>query len=169
MKEIWRDINGYKGLYQVSNLGRVWSCRQKRLRKLQKNTHGYMSLFLYKNKKGTAKQVHRLVAEAFIPNPKKLEQVNHKNGDKTDNRVENLEWVTRYENSIHAVYTLNHIGQYKCKRVRCKETGIIYRSLHEASRETGCPVMCISDIANRRVKKNGKHLYHIHGLSWEFV
>lgn len=168
MNEEWRDVKGYEGIYKVSNLGNVFSVEKKRLRKLQNGTHGYKIVILYKNKKSAHKQVHRLVAEAFIPNLNNLEQVNHIDGDKKNNCVENLEWVTRQENSFHAVYKLGHIGQYKCKRVRCKETGIIYRSLHEASRETGCPVMSISQIANKTVR-NGKHLYRIHGLSWEFV
>lgn len=186
MEEVWKDVKGFEGLYKVSNFGRVktvahWYIRHysdgreekvwrpARLRKPQKNIHGYMMITLYKNKVDYHKQVHRLVAEAFIPNPNNLEQVNHKNGDKADNRVDNLEWVTRYENAIHAVYTLGKVCSKPPKAVRCKETGNIYPSIHEASRQTGCPVMCISDIANCRVKKNGKHLYHIHGLSWEFV
>ena len=136
--------------------------------KLQKNMHGYIVVILYENKMAYHKQVHRLVAEAFIPNPNNLEQVNHKDGDKANNNACNLEWVTRYENSIHAVYVLGHIGQHKCKPIRCKETGVVYPSVQEAARQTGCDPVSIGRIANKTVN-NGKRLYHIHGLSWEFV
>lgn len=184
MIEEWRDVKGYEGLYQVSSIGRVKALPyvrdvkysngraerrryKERDRKAHKNMHGYMVLPLSNGGSIVNKQVHRLVAEAFIPNPEGKEQVNHKNGEKDDNRVENLEWVSRYENSIHAVYTLGHIGQFKCKPVRCKETGVVYPSIEEAARQTSCPASCIGAIANKKVR-NGKHAYTTHGLSWEF-
>lgn len=99
-------IKGYKGLYEVSSDGFVWSLhygrwggRQKLIGQTDKD--GYKVVLL--NSKGTRKvlKVHRLVAQAFIPNPKNLPQVNHKNGDKTDNRTKNLEWMTGSENVLH--------------------------------------------------------------------
>lgn len=92
--EEWRDIKDYEGLYQVSNLGRVKSFHRnkEKLLKLNPVKDGYLCVYLFKNGKGKQNQVHRLVAEAFIPNHYNLPQVNHKNEIKTDNRVENLEF-----------------------------------------------------------------------------
>lgn len=99
--EIWTDIKGYEGLYQISNKGNIKSfISSKILSPLFAN--GYLQVRLYKNSKSIRQKIHRLVAAAFIPNPANKPQVNHKNGIKTDNRVENLEWVTASENTRHA-------------------------------------------------------------------
>ena len=101
--EIWKDIKGYEGLYQVSNEGRVKSLnfRRKGVEKVlkpRKVTKGYLQVALWKNRKRKDQMVHRLVGEAFIPNPDNLPQINHKNEDKTLNTVENLEWCTNEYN-----------------------------------------------------------------------
>lgn len=88
----WKDIDVYEGLYQVSDTGEIRSLKTGKILKQEKSKCGYFRVTLYKNHKHTHYSVHRLVAEAFIPNPLNLPQVNHKNEDKTDNRVENLEW-----------------------------------------------------------------------------
>lgn len=103
-KEIWRDVVGYEGLYQVSNAGRVKSFHGKSERILVGGVcrEGYVKVLLRKNKSRKLVSVHRLVAMAFIPNPDNKPEVNHINGNKIDNRVENLEWKTRAENAKHA-------------------------------------------------------------------
>lgn len=104
MKEIWKEVEGYNGLYFVSNLGNVKSLCYSKSRILKPYTHrdGYLLVvFCNKNKRKTLK-IHRLVAMGFIPNLENKLQVNHINGIKTDNRVENLEWCTRLENIRHS-------------------------------------------------------------------
>ncbi len=98
--EIFRDIENYENLYQISNLGRVYSVKSGKFLKPQKRKDNYLQVILWKNGKLKAYLVHRLVGQAFIPNPMNYKEVNHKSEIKTDNRVENLEWCDRsYNNS----------------------------------------------------------------------
>ena len=102
MSEEWRDIQGYEGLYQVSNLGNIKSLfRYKKILKKSPVSSGYLSVELWKDKKNRRHLIHRLVAKAFIPNPEQLPQINHKDEDKTNNQVDNLEWCT-------AKYNMNY-------------------------------------------------------------
>lgn len=134
MIEEWRDIKGYEGLYQISNLGRVKSLNRvvicsngtshKIKEKILKNgymTSGYLFVVLRKDDKSKNHSIHRLVAKAFIPNPKNCTDVNHIDGNKQNNCLYNLEWCTRSENLKHAV----NIGLVKnqckiCRSVICK-------------------------------------------------
>lgn len=122
MDEVFKDIAGYEGIYQISNLGDVKSLERtclvrrksnsirlikERILKPSKNPGGYLQVMLYSNNgathsKGNWHLLHRLIAIAFIPNPKNKREVNHVNGTKADNRLENLEWATPKENSQHA-------------------------------------------------------------------
>lgn len=113
MIEIWKDIKGYEGLYQVSNLGRLRTLQRYniskkkhekicKILKLGEHRQGYQTTMLSKDGKQKAYLVHRLVAETFIRNEKSNPEVNHIDADKTNNCVSNLEWVTAKENSIHA-------------------------------------------------------------------
>lgn len=105
MKEIWHDIEGFDGKYQVSNLGRVrsFAYKNERILSLQKLSGGYFGVCLSKENKRHTYLIHRLVASAFIPNPQNKKEVNHKNGKKSDNMVDNLEWATPKENMQHAL------------------------------------------------------------------
>jgi len=108
MKEEWRDIPEYKGLYQVSNMGQVKSLRNNELiLKPITVRKGYLSVNLYKAGKQKLSRLHRLVAVAFIPNPENKLEVNHKDGNKKNNCFTNLEWVTPSENQKHSFNTLH--------------------------------------------------------------
>ena len=91
MQEIWKDIKGYEGLYEVSNLGNVKNIKGLILKNYS-DKNGYLRVYLYNNFKRKTCMVHRLVAEAFLDNPNNYPQVNHKNEDKSCNTVDNLEW-----------------------------------------------------------------------------
>lgn len=159
MLEEWRDIAGYEGSYQVSNLGRVRSLAYRRtgateILSQKKINSGYLVVTLCKTKTKIM-LVHRLVAEAFIKNPRQKEQVNHIDGNKTNNAVSNLEWSTRRENQLHAHYVTK---VKKNTPVRCIETGESFPSVREASRETGTNVSAISiAIHNPKRVASGKH------------
>jgi len=111
--ETWRAVVGYEGLYEVSNFGRIKSFNKNgnnknSIRIQRANQFGYLVLTISKDNKKKLVQAHRLVAKTFIPNPDNKPQVNHKKGIKTDNRVSELEWATRSENSLHSFHILNN-------------------------------------------------------------
>ena len=165
-KEVWRDIAGYEGLYMVSNVGRVKSLarRVKRgfcevwveeqmmtIHNCKSKGYGcYSQVTLFKDGKQKSHRIHRLVALSFLKRKKGCNQVDHINGDKLDNRVENLRWVSQSENSNNP----NTKYQSKrLKRVACyKLDGTllkIYPSITSASLELGIPLSSISQIASR--------------------
>lgn len=132
--EEWKDIKGYENIYQVSNLGRVKRLSyvvknpgprangsmlkfKEHLLKPRKITHGYLSVMLYKNGVPKNYKIHRLVAQAFIPNLLNLPEVNHKDEDKTNNQVENLEWCTHIYNSNYGTRP-KRIGEVHSKRLK---------------------------------------------------
>lgn len=117
-KGIWRDIEGYEGVYQVSNLGQVKNLNynhtnKERIKKLSKDKDGYLFVGLYKNKRNSNYRVHRLVAQAFINNINKKPCVDHINTIKQDNHVWNLRWVTNKENTNNPI-TLKRIREREC-------------------------------------------------------
>lgn len=169
MNEIWKDIPGYEGLYQVSNLGRVKSLvyvtrcsevkREKILKQATHNGYAYVSLHNSGNMK--TKYVHCLVANAFIPNEAGKRCINHLNGIKSDNRVGNLEWCTHSENTIHAWNTglQNRIHKKNnLKSIQVAQYSVDFRlistfpSMREAERQTGIHSAAIS----RSTRTGGK-------------
>lgn len=158
--EEWRDVEGYEGFYQISNRGRV-----RRLMSQGSDKDGYKTITFTKNGRRTTYRVHRLVAQTFISNPRGVFQVNHKNGIKSDNRVENLEWVTNSENQLHSHRILgNKSVPHDGKRVKCVETGVIYLSVKEAGRAIGRSRCTINDALRGR-----KGCHTAGGFHWEYV
>ena len=141
MKEEWRDIKGFERKYMVSNLGRVKSLNyrmtgKERIFKGKDNGHGYLQVKLYKDGKGKWYLVHVIVAQAFCENPKGYNEVNHKDENKYNNCMDNLEYCSRLYNVNYGTRT-----EKTCKPVFSvdKETGLImwWQSAMEASRQTG--------------------------------
>lgn len=128
MEEIWKNIKGYEGKYQISNLGRVKSIereyivgngiyhRRERILKQIYDRDKYLRVCLCKNNTKRNYFVHRLVAQAFIPNSNNLPQVNHKNENKSDNSIENLEWCTQIYNVNYGT-AMQRASMSKCKKV----------------------------------------------------
>ena len=173
--EVWKDIKGYEGLYQVSNLGRIKSLekfnktnifdesigytRKEKILKpyFRSNLKQYLVVCLYKNKKGKLFSVHRLVAENFIENKEKYKEVNHIDGNKTNNNVVNLEWCNRKQNSIHSVNNglqkTMEVGQYDMNNNLIK----IYFNARRAELET--KIYHISDCCKNKRKTAGGYIW----------
>lgn len=165
-EEIWKDIIGYEGLYQVSNFGRIKN-KNNLIMSLSRNRSGpnyrYM-VWLSKQDKKKPFLVHRLVAEAFIPNPNEKPTVNHIDGNPLNNHLDNLEWATKSENHIHRVYVLKEHSLIPCRKVRCIETGVIYPSLSAASRATNTQQSSISQAIRGYRGMSKANNYH-----WEYI
>lgn len=166
---IWKDIDGYEGLYAVSSDGEVFSYRRGRCI-TQDSARGYMQVTLYKNGKPHRNKVHRIVAETFIKNPYNLPFVNHKDENKRNNSIENLEWCTAKYNNAFGTRTYrskntqiqNAPMQRKTKRVFCIETKRLYESTKEAERETGIYHSHISRCCKGVSKRAG-------GFRWKYA
>ena len=164
MEEIWKDIPGFEE-YQISNIGRVFSKRTKTILKAHPDRKGYFRVKFFKHNKGYTFKVHRLVAQAFIPNLYDLPQVNHIDEDKQNNRFDNLEWC---DNSYNHNYGSRNERARKTLLnreneslpVRCIETGVIYPSICEAVRQTG--IRNIGECCRGNRRKAGK-------LHWEYA
>jgi hypothetical protein len=165
----WFKIDGYD--YSVSDRGDIRNDRTGRIKATVQMNRGYMQVALWKDGIGQKQLVHRIVATAFIPNPHNKPQVNHINGIKADNRVENLEWATESENQVHryrvlkkAKTTWNVDAENDARRkvVRCIETGRLYRSISEAAKENGLyPSSLSSHLAGKNKTCGGRH--------WEYA
>lgn len=184
MQEEWKDIKGYEGIYQVSNFGQVKNINTGKILKYGM-CKGYGLVKLYKNGQKTTQRVHRLVAEAFLPQSPNLDQVNHIDGCRSNNHISNLEWTNNALNQKHSFdvlkrkptwkgrplpeetkrkiseYWLTHGGQGS-KPVVCIETNIQYSSACVAARELGLDRTCIGKCCR------GKHKAH-GGYHWRFA
>ena len=168
--EEWKDVKGYEGAYVVSNLGNIFSvtrkinsrfCERRIPGAAKKKTvmrNGYEVVGLWKNNKSKLTYVHRIVGEAFIPNPNNKKFINHIDGNKRNNTVNNLEWCSCQENTEHAFR--NNLNPTN-KPVRCIETGEEFRSLIKAGEKYGSQVL-IGKCANGKIKT-------AYGLHWEFI
>ena len=150
-EEEWRDIKGYEGYYKVSIYGQVRSLTRQIIREdgkiktyygkvlsPNKTKNGYLEVHLYNKEQGgdernrTPKLIHRLVAEAFIPNPDNKTEVNHKDLNRSNNNIDNLEWVTTLENMNYGD-RVERCAKGNMKKIKCEQTGQIFNSVTEAS------------------------------------
>lgn len=174
MKEDWKDIAGYEGLYQISNLGRVKSFRQGKRNgakdetflKLSLNANGYPQVTLYRSPSDRHKfLVHRLVAQAFLANPDNLYAVNHIDENPQNNRVTNLEWCTISYNNAYGTAKIRHSITSGQRVQQFTLNGVLlatYESLHIASEITGVEKHAIKDCCSG-------HSQTGHGYVWRYV
>jgi hypothetical protein len=166
MEEVFKDIKGYEGRYQISNLGNVKSLKNKKeiILKGGIDSCGYKIVSLIDtNKKQSTKTVHRLVAITFIPNPENKLTVNHINGIKLDNKIENLEWNTYAENMTHSFNNgLRKKGKEHPNSVKIINilTGDIFHTLKDASEyyKINCSNLCSMLKGKYKNKTNLKYL-----------
>lgn len=156
MKEIFDYPN-----YYLTTDGQVWSKYSKKFLTQSLHKDGYLYVSL--NKEGIRKTfaVHRLMALTFLPNPNNYIVINHKNENKQDNRIDNLEWCNQIYNINYGTSLIKR-SKSQGKKVRCIETNIIYYSIGEASRQTGIDGSLIQRVCSG--KRN-----HTHNLHWEYV
>lgn len=119
-----RDIKGYEGIYAITSCGKVWSYRKKKFINPQFNERGYKYVHLYKDGIKKLAFIHRLVAQAYIPNPNNYDTVDHKDNCKTHNWINNLQWMSRGDNS----------KKDRGSQVKCVETGEVFESYAAAAR-----------------------------------
>ena len=161
MIEELKDIKDYEGEYAITRDGRVWSYKSNKFLKPVLDKDGYHKVNLCKDKKMKTFRIHRLVAEAFIPNPKGLPQVNHKDENKSNNCVENLEWCDAKYNMNYG--TRNERAAKKLsKPVYCEELDRVFDGARQAARELGLHNSGIISCCKGKYKTTG-------GYHWRYA
>lgn len=173
MTDTWSKINSFPN-YSVSNTGKIRNDLSGKIKSPIKGTTGYLNVDLYNGGKRTKAKIHRLVSEAFIPNPDNKPEVNHIDGDKHNNNAENLEWVTRSENIRHAFSTglmkpsrsmlgrKNPNAGRHGKPIRIIETGEEFNSITECEKAINGNNRHICDcLAGRQKTHKGYHFEYI--------
>ena len=185
-QEIWKDIKGYEGFYQVSNMGRVKSLERiilningkkriikEKILKHKNISSGYLAVILYKCCKGKTMYIHRLVANAFIDNPNNYIDVNHIDGNKCNNFFSNLEWVTRSNNIKHAYNTglrKAHIDKARQKAIEEKSIPVLqfdknnfliaeYKSINQAVIKTNISFYYIKKCCDGNIIDDGNYIW----------
>ena len=182
----WRDVIGYEGLYQVSDEGKVRSLNynktgEVRELKLIPAKDGYLVVCLHKNGHQREGKVHKMVALAFIPNPDDKPCIDHINGNKQDNRVENLRWATVFENNNNPVTKARMKGIQNGRQLnRADCSKVVYQydlnwklinkypSASEAARQMGCHFDTITK-ACRGVRNKALNYYWSYDYKWEYL
>lgn len=180
----WKDIVGYENEYQINQFGEIRTLKDSpKLKKYDvlkpqiSKRNGYVYQMLYKNGKEKLLRVHRLVAMVFLPNPNNLPQVNHKDGNKQNNSVDNLEWCEQSDNMKHAyknrlqipsenqrkaIINTNKLKQKKVCQIKDGEIINTFSGISEASRQTKISISCISRCCNLKRKSTN-------GYEWRFL
>lgn len=174
MQEIWKDIKGYEGLYQISNLGNVKSLNYRNTRVKKNltpkiNKDGYLWVELRKNTIPKPLLVHRLVGMEFIPNPNNYPEINHKDENKANNNVENLEWCTRTYNVLYSLdkhpkrrHGVKKVNENVVQKTLDGEVFEIYSNSLDAARKNKYSQWSILECC----RGNRKTAY---GYKWEFA
>lgn len=157
----FKPLPEYEDCYLISDTGLVWSIKKQKFLKPQITRDGYLTVNLCKNGTEKVRKIHRLVALTFIPNPDKLPQINHKDENKKNNCVDNLEWCTMKYNNNYGTHN-ERLAKTKGQPVLCIETGIIYGSLADAERKTGTFKSSIYRVCKGLQNTAGK-------CHWEYV
>jgi hypothetical protein len=161
----WQPVIGFERYYLVSDSGKVWSLYRHRTLTPAIDKYGYEKVALFKNGKAHSRTVHRLVAQAFLPNPHNLPTVNHINEIKTDNRVTNLEWVSIADNDNHGTRN-QRMADTKCKQpveqILKDGRTILYKGVKDAWRKTGINRGCIAKCCKGFRKTAG-------GYKWRYA
>lgn len=155
------DIKGYEGIYAITSCGKVWSYKRKKFLNPIRNQKGYERVFLSTNKGGKNFPIHKLVATAYIPNPNNFPQINHKDENKENNSVNNLEWCTNKYNSNYGTRNIR-MARAKWRKVLCIELNRIFDSEKQAEAELKIGVSRISECCSGKNKTAG-------GYHWKYA
>ena len=175
-KEIWKDIKGYEGLYKISNYGNVYSLHTDRyLKPGVNNKTKYFAVCLYKNGVYITKKIHRLIAEHFIPNPDNKPCIDHIDGNRQNNKISNLRWVTHKENHNNPITKVKHTKLRKRKKtnaiswfkkmskpVICIEANALFTSVNEAGRALNIDARKICQVCKGKIQTIG-------GYHWKYA